>query len=169
MKRKKTTHIVIHTAAWPGDPDIEDIRRVHVDENGWSAVGYHYLIRKDGSIEKGRPEGNVGAHCRNGGMNRKSIGICCSGHGDINAFTAAQVDTLCSLVNVIRRRNNIDIAHVIGHREAGAAKTCPGTKVDMDELRIDIDKQNILGISRAELKDFNTIEEQIAFVQQKKT
>jgi len=167
MKRKETTHIVIHTAAWPGDPDIEDIRRVHVDENGWSAVGYHYLIRKDGSIEKGRPEGNVGAHCRAGGMNRKAIGICCSGHGDISPFTVQQVETLCSLVNVLRRRNSIDIAHVIGHREAGAAKTCPGTKIDMNKLRAAIDEQEIIDGSWADIKDYYTLAEQKEFVSQK--
>lgn len=143
MKRTQTTHIVIHTAAWPGDPTIQDIWRVHVVENGWNDVGYHYLIRKDGDIQKGRPEKYVGAHCRDAGMNRKSVGICCSGHGDMQPFTDEQLETLYSLVNVIRHIYDIDIAHVIGHRESGAAKTCPGELVDMDELRQEIEARNV--------------------------
>ena len=41
---------------------------------GWKGIGYHYVVRRDGSIEKGREEGAIGAHCIN--HNRHSIGIC---------------------------------------------------------------------------------------------
>lgn len=167
MKRNKTTHIVLHTAAWPGDPDIEDIRRVHVDERGWNDVGYHYLIRKDGTIEKGRPESHVGAHCRDGHMNLKSIGICLSGHHDIEEPTTEQLDMLCTLVNYLRKSYDIDIAHVIGHREAGAPKTCPGELVDMDELRARIEELYTLFISQEELEELATLEQQLDYVKNK--
>jgi N-acetylmuramoyl-L-alanine amidase len=151
IKRQKTTHIILHTAAWPGDPGIEDIRRVHVDENGWSAVGYHYLIRKDGTLEKGRPEELAGAHCRNKNMNKKSIGICLSGHHDIEEPTEEQLSVLGFIVYRLRNHYDIPLYNVIGHREAGANKTCPGTKVDMDEIRNYLDAWEIIEITSADL------------------
>lgn len=133
--RDRTTHIVLHTAAWPGDPSAEDIRRVHVEENGWEDIGYHYVIRKDGTIEPGRNEDFVGAHCAAAGMNHKSIGICMSGHGDQEGFTGDQMMALHNLVSSLREEYDIPVDNVIGHREAGARKTCPGTQVDMNLVR----------------------------------
>ena len=55
---------------------IQDIDRWH-KERGWAGCGYHYLVRKDGSIYRGRPENAEGAHCL--GYNTVSIGICFEG------------------------------------------------------------------------------------------
>ena len=132
---RSITHIILHTAAWPGDPSIHDIYRVHVIENGWRDVGYHYLIRKDGTIEVGRHESQQGAHSRDGGMNPVSIGICMSGHHDREHYTQAQASSLVKLSRAIMRTYHIPIENFIGHREAGAAKTCPGTQIDMDAIR----------------------------------
>lgn len=135
MKRPVTEYIVIHTAAWPGDPSIHDIRRVHVDERGWEDVGYHYLVRKDGTVECGRHESLKGAHCRNMGMNSKAIGICLSGHHDREDMTGAQRKALYGLCRNIMRAHSIPAEKVIGHRESGAHKSCPGEMIDMDFLR----------------------------------
>ena len=133
--RKVTEHIVLHTAAWPGDPSAEDIRRVHVGENGWSDIGYHFVIRKDGSIEAGRAENEVGAHCRADRMNYRSIGICLSGHHDHESLQGMQRSSLFHLCLKLMDRYEISPDNVIGHREAGANKTCPGKLVDMDKIR----------------------------------
>lgn len=135
-------YIIIHTAAFNGTASIADVDRWHKDRgfkrqgtHELQYVGYQYYIRKDGTIQKGRRENEVGAQCKDMGMNRKSIGICCEGHGDIEPFTAAQVTSIKSLYKEINGRWTIPAQNVLGHRETGAPKTCPGTKVNMDELR----------------------------------
>ncbi len=135
MKRTETTHIIIHTAAWPGDPSAEEIRRVHVKENGWADIGYHFVIRKDGTIENGRPIYKVGAHCKDQGMNHKSVGICLSGHHDLELLEGNQKAALFYLLNDLVAQYEIPIPNILGHRETGAKKTCPGNNVDMLAIR----------------------------------
>lgn len=151
MKRNRTDYIVIHTAAWPGDPSAEEIRRMHMSERGFDDIGYHYVIRKHGRIEAGRPEAQIGAHCRSMEMNYKSIGICLSGDHDTEDMTVDQLQSLASLVNQLRRAyDDIPIENVIGHRETGANKTCPGKLVHMDRLRSYIDEEDIRGVERVD-------------------
>ena len=77
--RKKTDSIIIHCAATKKSMDIgyKEIREWHVDQNGWDDVGYHYIIRRNGKLEKGRPEEYSGAHAPS--HNSRSIGICLVG------------------------------------------------------------------------------------------
>jgi hypothetical protein len=70
--------IIMHCSAvrpWQRS-SAADIERWH-RERGFSSIGYHYVVRRDGSIEPGRPLQQAGAHCR--GYNRHSIGICYEG------------------------------------------------------------------------------------------
>jgi N-acetylmuramoyl-L-alanine amidase len=53
--------------------DGTDILKWHL-ERGFSTIGYHYIILLDGTVEKGRPEERIGAHCR--GHNYNTLGIC---------------------------------------------------------------------------------------------
>ena len=69
MKINKTT---IHITASNPDATIADIRRIH-KANGWSDIGYHWLVDKYGVIHKGRDESLTGAHV--GGHNSGNIGI----------------------------------------------------------------------------------------------
>lgn len=89
------------------------------------SIGYHYVIRLDGSIEAGRPEEAVGAHCR--GYNSRSIGIVYAGgldsHGrPKDTRTAAQKAAMLKLIAELLRK--YPGASVHGHREF-AAKACP--------------------------------------------
>lgn len=86
-------YIVFHTSA-SGDMDVgvKEIREWH-KEKGWRDVGYHYVIKRDGTIEAGRPLDQIGAHVR--GYNSRSIGICIVGgkktiHGWVPNATPAQ-------------------------------------------------------------------------------
>lgn len=124
--------IVLHTLAYEGDADIDRVRRWHLDR-GWQDVGYHYLVRRSGEVQPGRPESMVGAHAL--GYNNKSIGIACEGHGDKQAWLFPQLLSLFRLIDDVSRRHEIPPHKVIGHRETGVRKTCPGTLVDMDALR----------------------------------
>ena len=76
--RDKTDWIVWHCSATAPkhNTKLEDIRRWH-KEKGWSDVGYHFVIERDGKIRAGRHPDSVGAHVR--GHNHNSIGICLVG------------------------------------------------------------------------------------------
>ena len=136
--RKSTKYVVVHTAAYDGDCSAETIKRWHKSQ-GWRTIGYHYVIRYNGNIEIGRTESEIGAHVR--GLNSKSIGICCSGHGDIRDFTDAQYESLYNLLMNIAARFQIDTDNIIGHRECykilgvPVRKTCPGKRVSMSNIR----------------------------------
>jgi N-acetylmuramoyl-L-alanine amidase len=120
--------IVVHCADTFAHMDIgvKEIRGWHVNENGWADVGYHFVIRRNGSLETGRPIEQAGAHVR--GHNHDSIGICLvGGKGDGGKaefnFTARQMFKLNHLVRDLKRRFND--APVYGHRDFDSGKACP--------------------------------------------
>ena len=112
--------IIIHAAATPADMDIgaAEIDRWH-KERGWSGIGYHYVIRRDGSLETGRPEAEIGAHAY--GHNGDSIGVCMVGGKPDCNYTSAQWACLESLAGYLVERHG---AKLIGHRDV-SAKPCP--------------------------------------------
>lgn len=126
----------VHCSATPPNMDIgaDEIRDWHVNDNGWSDIGYHWVIRRDGVIEKGRDldgdgevDDDAGAHAF--GHNADSVGICLVGgwHGDFD-FTLEQVQSLKSLWDYYRARYNGIQAR--GHRDIpGVTKTCPNFDV----------------------------------------
>jgi N-acetylmuramoyl-L-alanine amidase len=132
--RKKTDSIIIHCAATKASMDIgyDEIRKWHVDQNGWDDVGYHFIIRRNGKLEKARPEGYSGAHAPS--HNSRSIGICLVGGmaedgGPENNFTLEQFLTLKDLVNMIMDKYS-DITEVLGHCDVQDNKpNCPGFNV----------------------------------------
>ncbi len=71
--------IIIHCTATPEGRDIsiEDLRKWHVEERGWSDIGYHFFIDLNGEIHECRPLEKTGAHTR--GQNFDSIGLCYAG------------------------------------------------------------------------------------------
>ena len=118
--------LVIHCSDTPAGRDIsaEDIRRWHVDGNGWRDIGYHYVIRLDGTLEKGRLDNEHGAHAR--GHNHNSLGICMVGGTGGATFTAAQWRTLKGLVRTLLCQH--PSAKVIGHNQI-SEKQCPSFDV----------------------------------------
>lgn len=136
---RRIDEIFIHCSAtppaWmsdrPASEQRDEIRRWHVDERGWSDIGYHYVIGRGGEIERGRPEARQGAHVR--GRNRRSIGICLvGGHGSsakdqfFDHFTVEQEMALNELLSELQEK--YPKAKVRGHNEV-AAKACPGFDV----------------------------------------
>ena len=122
------TKIILHCSATMegNDYTAEDIRRWHVDGNGWSDIGYHYVIRRDGTIEFGRPIDKVGSHTL--GQNQNSIGICYVGGVDRNlrpkdTRTEAQKCAICDLLRVLLRM--FPEATIHGHNEFDKGKSCP--------------------------------------------
>ena len=121
-------YIIIHCAATKPSMDIgaAEIRDWHVNGNGWSDIGYHWVIRRDGTIERGRDELDIGAHVR--GYNVSSIGICLvggideDGEPDCN-YTFQQWLSLNSLTSSVKLRHTA--AKVLGHRDFDSGKACP--------------------------------------------
>ncbi len=124
--RRETELIVLHhTGGVKGeDPDVAAIDAAH-RRLGWAGVGYHYLIRKSGAVEAGRPDFAVGAHAEGG--NRASIGIALGGNFCEEAPTAAQTEATAMLLAVLSAAFGValDGEHVVGHRDLDAT-ACPG-------------------------------------------
>lgn len=132
---RKIKYLVVHCTDSPDDLDIgfKQINEWH-KERGWLSskskvsCGYHYVIRRDGRVERGRLDEENGAHVKN--RNRDSIGIVWVGR---KSPTNAQYNTLMTLINGLRDKYDIDIENVIGHCEVDHLKTCPN--IDMVRLR----------------------------------
>jgi len=115
-----TTKVIVHCSDSPdnrADIDAEEIHRWHTKRR-WSGIGYHYVIKRDGILENGRPEYWTGAHVRS--HNKDSIGICMIGR---ERFTTEQFDTLFDLIQDLNRRH-LGIS-LFSHFELDDRKTCP--------------------------------------------
>lgn len=132
---RKITEIFIHCSAtkpqWmitsTADQKAAEIRRWHVEENGWKDIGYHFVIDRSGDVVKGRDIERSGAHAR--GHNANSIGICLvGGWGGATTdqfeehFTELQRQALWKLLNDLTQK--FPDVKIRGHNEV-AAKACP--------------------------------------------
>jgi len=131
---KSVDYLVVHCSATPETMDIgvEEIRRWH-RQRGWMDVGYHKIIKRDGTIEDGRPITAPGAHAR--GFNHVSIGICLVGGVESDKktpesnFTHAQWDALGTLLVDLKTVHRA--ARVLGHRDLPKVnKACPSFDVE---------------------------------------
>lgn len=127
---RKINKIIIHCSDSPDTQDIgaKEIREWHTKGNGWSDIGYHFVIRRNGHIELGRPLYIAGAHVK--GYNSDSIGICWVGRDNI---TSEQMDALIKTVRNLMFSFNVDVKNVFGHYELDSGKTCP--RLDMNAIR----------------------------------
>lgn len=131
-KRPHTDFIVVHCAATKPTMDIglREIRSWHVQQ-GWLDCGYHFIIRRNGTVENGRPHDVVGSHVK--GYNSHSLGICLVGGIDAkgapeNNFTPEQFNAL-KLLLIATQRQYPD-AEVRGHRDLDSGKACPSFDVN---------------------------------------
>ena len=136
---RKINKIIIHCSATPEGKDytVAQIRQWHTTPkpkgNGWRDIGYHFVIYRDGTVHKGRPIEQIGAHCS--GYNANSIGICyiggCATDGNTpkDTRTEAQRAALIQLVSELKA--SYPSATVHGHNEF-AAKACPSFNVQKE-------------------------------------
>ena len=128
-KQKKIDSIILHHRA--GNGDVESIHLQH-QRQGWWGIGYHYYIRKNGEIWRGRPEKWVGSHAgSSNNYNTHSIGICWEGNFEQEEMTDAQVESGRWLIEDIE--NRYDIVEILGHRDI-AKTACPGKNFRWDDL-----------------------------------
>lgn len=119
-KRRSTTRIILHHAA-ASKCTAQQIHSWHL-ANGWVGIGYHFFVRKDGSIYRGRPEDTVGAHARNN--NYDSIGVCFEGNFMTETMGDAQRKAGQELVAYLK--DKYGITKVQKHSDVNATG-CPGT------------------------------------------
>ncbi|CRF50413.1 N-acetylmuramoyl-L-alanine amidase [Helicobacter heilmannii] len=123
---RKITKIIIHCSDTPAGMEFSaaDIDRWH-KERGWDGIGYHYVVKLDGTIEKGREEDVTRAHCK--GHNLDSIGVCYIGGRDDNGLfvdtrTKEQEEAMVFLCKQLLSK--YPKAKLYGHRDF-APKECP--------------------------------------------
>ena len=147
MQDKDVKKLIIHCSASQDSLDIgaREIKILHmldkklkvewngkfVNGRGWSDIGYHYVIRRNGLVEKGRSLDIMGAHVR--GHNSDSIGLCWIG---LNDMTPKQLKSLKSTVKMLMIKYKLNIDDVFGHYEFDKNKTCPN--IDMNIFRAEL-------------------------------
>jgi N-acetylmuramoyl-L-alanine amidase len=85
-------------------------------------VGYHFFIRRDGTVEEGRKENHIGAHVK--GDNQFSIGVCLSGRTFVD-FHSSQFTAARELVLELLDKYKLTKSDVKLHRDFDPKKTCP--------------------------------------------
>lgn len=145
-------YAVLHASDTEDGPTVSAnaIEKWHKENNGWSSVGYHFLVEQapEGQTKNamtiwlGRSLYDLGAHAE--GFNSKSFGVCCVGAYDKKAPTERHLETTAYIFLLLKKffrdKKGIDLK-VIGHREVypllgqSAKKTCPGLKWDLDLFR----------------------------------
>lgn len=128
LKPEAVEYIAVHCSATQpkAEIDAKAIDRMHRLQ-GWSKIGYHFVIKRDGTVEKGRELNEVGAHVLN--YNTKSVGICLAGGVNDklkaeNNFTDDQFHALAVLLQEMQAK--FPKAVIQGHRDfPNVAKDCP--------------------------------------------
>ena len=123
---RKIEKLIVHCSATKPDMNIgaDEIREWHL-KRGFSDIGYHFVIRRDGTLERGRPLDLTGAHCK--GYNKRSVGICLIGGVDYDNepqinYTAKQWSLLAQLISSFLLI--YPDLRVAGHNEF-STKACP--------------------------------------------
>ncbi len=138
MKRE-IREVIIHVSDSPDDRDIgfEEINQWHKERaewgpwNGWVYCGYHFIVRRDGTVEHARPDDVPGVHCA--GHNAHSIGICWVGK---TQMSPEQRRSLLLLVKSVLETHKLGIEKVFGHKDF-STKTCPN--IDIEELKRELE------------------------------
>lgn len=134
--------IVLHHSGVKVLQSVEIIHNYHKNK-GWAGIGYHFYVRKDGSVYRGRPENMAGAHCP--GVNSISLGICAEGDFEQEIMNDVQKNAIVELIKDIKLRYNIK--WIKGHREI-LSTDCPGTNYPLQGI-IDLANNNEINNNNA--------------------
>lgn len=152
QKRAKTDYIILHHRA--GNGNVESIHDQHLSQ-GWTGIGYHFYIRKNGDIHKGRPLETIGAHTE--GKNSVSVGVCFEGnyHDIDKVMPTEQLKAGQELIAYLK--GIYPDAEVKGHRDFQATG-CPGQyfpfeAIKKGEINMDIEKAKTILKEKTGLDD----------------
>ncbi len=134
--RLATNYIILHHRA--GNGDAQSIHKTHL-LNGWTGIGYHFYVRKDGTVYAGRPINTVGAHCN--GKNSESIGICFEGnYSTEKAMPEAQLRSGQELISYLKA---IYINAQVKRHSDFMATACPGQYFPFDKMKNGVVKKEL--------------------------
>ena len=126
-RRSSTDYIILHHRAGNGDAD--SIHAGHLSQ-GWTGIGYHFYVRKYGSVYRGRPFDIIGAHCT--GKNGCSIGDSFEGNFENETMTAVQLKAGKELVSYLK--GLYPDAEVKRHKDFQST-ACPGKNFPFEDIR----------------------------------
>lgn len=128
QSRGCTERIVLHHRG--GSGDVQSIHNQHVKQ-GYTGIGYHFYVRKDGSIYRGRPQNTIGAHCI--GFNSSSVGVCFEGNFENEKMPYEQKTAGAYLVKYLK--SVYKNARVMAHNEL-IATACPGKNFPFNDIAL---------------------------------
>jgi N-acetylmuramoyl-L-alanine amidase len=124
------TIVIHHSATKDGSPKA--FAKYHVEHNKWPGIAYHAVIGKKGELWQTNYPQTISYHAV--GYNSRSIGICLVGDLDLDKPTPQQWEALRWLIDYYKGRLS-EMKFLVGHRETGAKKSCPGLNFNMELLR----------------------------------
>lgn len=122
--------IILHHTGVSTLQSVDTIHNYHKNTKGYAGIGYHYYVRKDGSVFQGRPLEYIGAHAY--GNNSDSIGICAEGNFNEEVMQEAQEKSLKELILDLLEKYNIVI--IQGHKEVDET-SCPGENYPLQVMK----------------------------------
>ena len=137
-KRKATNRIILHHTAVQTEQSVEVIHNYHKNSLNYAGIGYHFYVRKNGEIFRGRPEDTIGAHAY--GSNSDSIGICAEGNFEKETMSAEQRDAIVKLVKYLTNKYNI--TKIQGHKDVNKT-SCPGKNYPFEEIIDGVNKKEV--------------------------
>lgn len=136
VTRQKTNYIILHHRA--GDGDVMSIHEAHLNK-GWSGIGYHFYIRKDGTIWQGRPIDKFGSHAL--GYNGESVGVCFEGNYETDVIMPdAQKKSGQELITYLK--GIFPKAQIKKHRDFNAT-ACPGRYFPFEEIKKEVQEMTL--------------------------
>lgn len=120
--------IVIHHAATE-NLSPQEVHEMHVSK-GWIGIGYHFYIRSDGTIFKGRNENKIGSHVY--GNNTDTLGICLEGNFEEKGVPREQLEALVNLATYLTLK--YDISDIVRHNDLGVTE-CPGKLFPFESIK----------------------------------
>lgn len=127
--RSKTNRIILHHAAAKScTPDEVDSWH---KQRGWTCIGYHFFVRKDGSIYRCRPENTIGAHASDN--NSDSIGICAEGNFEVENMPEVQKQAIIWLIHSYLKPKYGNLS-VLRHKDVGSTD-CPGKNYPFEAIK----------------------------------
>ncbi len=145
-KREITNKIILHHPECNGWT-IERVHDLHKRQFKWSGIGYHFYVRKDGSIYRGRPEWSIGAHCP--GQNAVSISVCLEGNYMVDNMPEEQFNATMELVSYLK--NKYGIIEIGGHRDYYSTD-CPGANFPLERFKDNLTNNNVVFNNREWIK-----------------